>query len=304
MNHQMRFTALRCASWYIAPIVFATSYILAPIAPGIAVTTPDSIGAAFDLLSSERMLADVRTLSSPSFNGRLAGSDDDLRSGQWVAREFLTAGLRLPSINNGSLVFPFVDGEQGTPVGAMASLVPTSPIRPDPVLRIGNADQLMTSTLGTDYLPVFDSPAANVQGRVIFVGYGIVDHTQGIDDYADVDVTNCIVLFLRGKPEHSQRPVSHADKVRLAREHGALAYLTATGPILHPYEARRGVTGRPSAFYGQLPHGQAIPGAWISTALAERLLTGPDGENADRLRTIQEQLNKAPGSRTTATNRS
>jgi hypothetical protein len=302
MNHQMRFTALRCASWYIAPIVFATSYILAPIAPGIAVTTPDSIGAAFDLLSSERMLADVRTLSSPSFNGRLAGSDDDLRSGQWVAREFLTAGLRLPSINNGSLVFPFVDGEQGAPVGAMASLVPTSTIRPDPVLRIGNADQLTTSTLGTDYLPVFDSPAANVQGRVIFVGYGIVDHTQGIDDYADVDVTNCIVLFLRGKPEHSQRPVSHADKVRLAREHGALAYLTATGPILHPYEARRGVTGRPSAFYGQLPHGQAIPGAWISTALAERLLTGPDGENADRLRTIQEQLNKAPGSRTAATN--
>jgi hypothetical protein len=183
----------------------------------------------------------------------------------------------------------------------MASLVSTSTIRPDPVLRIGNADQLMTSTLGTDYLPVFDSPAANVQGRVVFVGYGIVDHTQGIDDYAGVDVANCIVLLLRGKPEHYQRPVSHADKVRFAREHGALAYLIATGPILHPYEARRGVTGRPNAFYGQLSPEQTIPGAWISTALAERLLTGQDGENADRLRTIQEQSNKAPGSRAAAT---
>lgn len=301
MNHRIRSTARRVAPWYFAPIVFATSCILAPIAPGLAETTAGSIGEAFDFLSSERMLADVRTLSSPSFNGRLAGSDDDLRSGQWVAREFIAAGLRLPPINNGSLSFPFVGGEQGTPVGAMASLVPTSTIRPDPVLRIGNADRLTTSTLGIDYLPVFDSPAANVQGRVIFVGYGIVDHTQGIDDYAGVDVTNCIVLFLRGKPEHYQRPVSHADKVRLALEHGALAYLTATGPVLHPYEARRGVTGRPNAFYGQLPPGQAIPGSWISTDLAERLLADADGKNADRLRTIQEQLNKAPGSRTAAT---
>jgi hypothetical protein len=35
---------------------------------------------ALDGLSSERMLADVRTLSGPSFNGRQAGSKDDLGS--------------------------------------------------------------------------------------------------------------------------------------------------------------------------------------------------------------------------------
>jgi len=39
-----------------------------------------------DSLSSERMLADVRTLSSPAFNGRQTGSADDLRSAQWVAQ--------------------------------------------------------------------------------------------------------------------------------------------------------------------------------------------------------------------------
>jgi len=303
MNLRIRFTALRFAPWHIAPVVFATSCILTPIAPGVAETTPASIDAAFDLLSSERMLADVRTLSSPSFNGRLAGSDEDLRSGRWVAPEFVPAGLRLPSVNNDSLVFPFVDGEQGTPVGTMASLVSTSTIRPDPVLRIGNADQLMTSTLSTDYLPVFDSPAANVQGRVIFVGYGIVDPLQGIDDYAGADVTNRIVLFLRGKPDHYPKPVSHADKVRLARDRGALAYLTATGPILNPYEARRGVTGKPSAFYGQLPPDQAIPGAWISTALAEQILSGSDNVKMDRLQLLQEQLNKAPSSQSKETDR-
>lgn len=259
--------------------------------------------SALTTLSPERMLADVRTLSAPSFNGRLAASDDDLRSAQWVAQEILAAGLQLPLIHNGPLTFPFVGGKHGNPIGAMASLIPTSMIQPDPILRSGPADHMTTSALNTDYLPVFDSPAANVQGRIIFVGYGIVDPAQGIDDYAGIDVANCVVLFLRGKPEHYQRSVSHADKVRLARERGAAAYLTATGPILHPYEARRGVTGRPNAFYGQLPPGQALPGAWISTTLAEQLLAEQDGKSADRLRTLQEQLNKAPASRSTATNR-
>lgn len=302
MDRHIRFASLPVTRWYIAAILLAAAPFFLYTRPSLAETPAISIPAAFDLLSAERMLTDVRTLSSPSFNGRLAGSNDDLRSAQWVAREFAMAQLQLPPIINGSLLFPFVSGEHGTPLGVMASIIPTSTIQPDPELRIGNTDQMTTSSLGTDYLPVFDSPAANVQGRVIFVGYGIVDHTQGIDDYAGVDVTNCIVLFLRGKPDHYQRTISHADKVRFAKDHGALAYLTATGPVLNPYEARRGVTGRPSAFYGQLPPAQAVPGAWISTALAERLLASPDGKNTDRLQTVQEQLNKAPGSRTAATN--
>jgi hypothetical protein len=288
--------------WSMAAIIAAMLTLFGHTAPGLTETPVGSIDTSFALLSSGRMLTDIHTLSSPSFNGRLAAGGDDLRSAQWIAQEFLAAGLQLPLIHNGPLTFPFVGGKHGNPIGAMASLIPTSIIQPDPILRSGPADHMTTSALGTDYLPVFDSPPANVQGRIIFVGYGIVDPPQGIDDYAGIDVTNCIVLFLRGKPEHYQRPVSHADKVRVAREHGALAYLTATGPILHPYESRRGVTGRPNAFYGQLPPGEAIPGAWISTALAEHLLADPDEKSADRLRNLQEHLNKAAASRSIGTN--
>jgi hypothetical protein len=256
-----------------------------------------------DSLSSERMLADVTTLSGPAFNGRQAGSEDDLRSAQWVARELTLAGLQLPLIYNSSLTSPFASTGKGIHVGVMASMVSTSLIGPDSVIGTGSMDQFVTAQLSTDYLPVFDSPSANLQGQIVFIGYGIVDPTQGIDDYAGVDVNNCVVLFLRGKPDHSPRPVSHADKVRFARDRGALAYLTATGPILNPYETRRGVTGRPSAFYGQLPPDQALPGAWISTDLAERLLIG-SGERsvADRLRTLQEQLNKSPSSQSRRAN--
>jgi hypothetical protein len=258
---------------------------------------------ALDNLSSERMLADVRTLSGPAFNGRQAGSEDDLRSAQWVAQELTSAGLRLPLIYNSPLAFPFPTTRKDVVIGIMASMVSTSLIAPDPVIRTGTTNQFVTAQLSRDYLPVFDSPSADLQGQIVFVGYGIVDPAQGIDNYAGVDVNNRIVLFLRGKPDHYPRPVSHADKVRFARDRGALAYLTATGPILSPYETRRGVTGRPSAFYGQLPPDQALPGAWISTELAETLLVGSgEGSDADRLRTLQEQLNKAPSARSRQTN--
>ena len=258
---------------------------------------------SLDSLSTKRMLADVRTLSGPAFNGRQAGSDDDLRSAQWFARELTSAGLTLPLIDNTSLTPPFAQPGKGLPLGIMASMVPTPLIAPNPVIRTGTADTFVTAQLSKDYLPIFDSPSVDLQGPIIFVGYGIVDPTQEVNDYAGIDVNNCIVLFLRGKPDYYQGHISHADKVRFARDRGAMAYLTATGPILNPYEARRGVTGKPSAFYGQLPTDQALPGAWISTNLAERLLTeSREGSDVDRLRTLQEQLNKAPSARSHHTN--
>ena len=297
----------RCGSpSFVVVILLGVILALLPIGIQVFAQSEDDQRAwlqALDSLSSERMLADVRTLSGPAFNGRRAGSEDDLRSAQWFARELTAGGVTLPLIDNSPLAIPFPNTEKGIQRGLMASMISTSLIEPDPVVRTGPADQLVTAQLSRDYLPVFDSPSADLQGQVVFVGYGIVDPAQGIDDYAGVDVKNCIVLFLRGKPDHYPSPVSHADKVRFARDRGALAYLTATGPILSPYETRRGATGRPSAFYGQLSPDQALPGAWISTDLAKTLLVESGaGLDADRLRALQEQLNNAPSARSYQTN--
>ena len=91
---------------------------------------------ALDSLSANGCSPTCRTLSSPSFNGRQAGSDDDLRSAQWVARELTLAGVRLPLINNGSLVFPVCQhGEQGQPGRASWPRWFHLTHRPDPVLR-------------------------------------------------------------------------------------------------------------------------------------------------------------------------
>ncbi|MGH3055558.1 MAG: M28 family metallopeptidase, partial [Gaiellaceae bacterium] len=118
-----------------------------------------------------------------------------------------------------------------------------------------------------------------------------------------VTTTNAIVLFLRGKPTHYKGAISHADKVRLARQKGALGYLTATGPVLSSYEARRGVTGEPSAFYGLSSPSETLPGAWISTTLAEQILAAHDQAQPSRLRGLQENLNRSPASQSISTGR-
>src|SRR6185436_19139759 len=122
------------------------------------------------------------------------------------------------------------------------------------------------------FLPVLDSPSADVRAPIVFVGYGLFDPAQGIDDYAGLDVRNKIVFFLRGKPDKYAGSAAHTDKERLAKQKGAIAYLTATGPILSAYEQRRGTTGKPSAFYSTTEMTHQLPGAWISTETAELIL--------------------------------
>jgi Iap family predicted aminopeptidase len=71
--------------------------------------------------------------------------------------------------------------------------------------------------------------------------------------------------------------------------------------VLSPYEARRGVTGEPSAFYGLSPPSEALPGAWISTTLAEQILAAPDHAQPSRLHELQETLNRSPATQSVST---
>lgn len=258
---------------------------------------PESLGQSLELISSQRMLEDVRALSGPTFNGRQTGTPDDLASAEFVRQRFLDLHRSQPTLP-----------QPGTePHRVQAPIyIQSTPHRPTIVdehslLRLNVTPDSPPDQIGPDYLPVLDSPSADVRAPVVFVGYGISDSEGGFDDYAGLDVRDKVVLFLRGKPERYSKQVSHADKVHAAHAHGALAYLTATGPILNAYEARRGVTGRPSAFYGLTDPRQTIPGAWISTARAMAILQADPSANGDRLRTLQQNLNEGRPPQSAAT---
>lgn len=257
---------------------------------------PTPLTQALQLISSDRMLADIRALTGSEFNGRQTGTDDDLASAEFVQRRFKQLHTqRAP----GSEPYAMPDrNSDGTWI--QSTVVRTTTIGYAPLLHPRLAPDSPPSLIGTDYLPILDSPSADIQASIVFVGYGISDPAGGIDEYAGQDVRNKVVLFLRGKPERYGKQVSHADKARTAQARGAISYLTATGPILSAYDTRRGVTGKPSAFYGLIDPHEAIPGAWISTSLASAIL-GAHKADSSWLRVFQEQINESLTPRSIAT---
>ncbi len=279
-----------------------TGLLLAVTAlPAFAENLPESSTAltqALDLISSQRMVEDIRTLSDSAYNGRQTGTPDDLASAEFVRQRFLALHQQGPSDPATASSAPISDP---THTRLQSTAARNTIIEPGATLQIAFAQEAPPEQIGTDYLPVLDSPSANLAAPVVFVGYGISDQAGKWDEYAEVDVRGKIVLFLRGKPERYPRHISHADKVYAAYAHGALGYLTATGPILNAYEARRGVTGRPSAFYGLADPARAIPGAWISTARAEAILRTIRPTDEERLRTLQQQLNEEQAPQSTST---
>ena len=293
-----------CSSLLATVALFGIILILLPLGSHGFAQSDEARHAwlrALDGLSRDRMLADVTTLSNPAYNGRQTGTTEDADSAKWVADRFLASGLSLAGVS----LDPTSPARQGHGYGEgyMTAAVTVPKIAPNPALRISTTNDSIILQPVRDYLPILDSPSAAVRGPIVFVGYGIVDKAQGIDDYEGVDTTNAIVLFLRGKPTHYKSAISHADKVRLARERGALGYLTATGPVLSSYEGRRGVTGQPSAFYGLSLPSETLPGAWISTTLAEQILATPDQVPPSRLHGLQENLNRSSATQSVSTGR-
>jgi hypothetical protein len=243
---------------------------------------PGPLTDALANVSVERMLNDVARLSSPELNGRQTGTADDLRSGLLVAERFRSLGMK----PGGTQALPLdVLPEPWT----MPESVSTIQIGNLATLDLSTGSGTITAGPGKDFLPILDSPSVNLTTPVVFVGYGISDPARGFDEYEGLDVHNRVVLFLRGKPAMYAAPVTHADKEKTAREKGAVAFLTATGPVVNAYEARRGISDTPMALYGRSEGEHPLPGAWISTELAKRILTVKERS----LLEVQEQLNRA-----------
>ena len=234
---------------------------------------------AIQSVSGSRIMQDLARLSSPEFSGRQTGTADDRRTALWVATRFHS--LKLGPSGTEAL-------GPGDEPWAQTRSIPTVQIGDEVRLQFLVGNDVIHARPGRDYLPILDSPSANLDAPVVFVGYGISDPLRGLDEYEGLDVRNRIVMFLRGKPEGYTNQTSLADKVRVARARGALAFITLQGPVLNAYEARRGTSSAPLASYTLSPgEEQLLPGCWISTELAEQVFA-MDGR---ALREVQTRLN-------------
>src|SRR2546426_10366658 len=229
-------------------------------APGHS-AEPDQFAELAAHISPAQLMQTVRELSN--FDGRQSGMAGGQATAAYIARRFPEAA---------SQPFPITTVQIDTRVRAE--------------IRVDR--RVVALEKGQDFLPVINlAPTGQISAPVVFVGYGIAAPGQGLDEYQGLSTAGKVVLFLRGQPKGLAGRVTHADKVRTALAKGAVAYLTVTGPILSPYEERRGMTTRPMALF-EAPAPAALPGLWRTPAAADAILH-PLGRS---VRSFQEEMDR------------
>lgn len=238
-------------------------------APALA-TEPGDFTRLAAQISSEQLMQTVQDLAR--FEGRQSGTPGGDAAAVYLKSRLSDATLQ--------------------PFPVRAAQIDT-PLRAD----IQTAERSVPLHLGRDFLPIVSAaPAEKISAPVIFVGYGISAPSQGLDEYAELPVAGKVVLFLRGQPKGFAGRLTHGDKVRTARAKGAVAYLTVTGPVLSPYEQRRGMTTKPVLLYEGM-HAEALPGLWLDPSAADTILK-PVGRS---LRSFQEEMDQTLAARSAET---
>ena len=174
-------------------------------------------------------------------------------------------------------------------------------------INTGSRDQdLYLFKPGVDFVPVRGSPSGEVEGEVVFAGYGIYDSDERYNDFQGVSVKNKVVLVLSHEPRQNKRGrafkgqefTKHAAidyKGVAAHKHGAKAVLVVLNPIHHQdlslpnYELPRFARGDPPDNWGhEQPRVKPaeIPVLFISGKVAEALV------GVDQLRDRQKALDK------------
>lgn len=159
---------------------------LASIAFGCA-RRPSSPEPALNSISGDRMLADIRTLSSDEFEGRGPGSKGEELTIQYLQDQFRKAGL-----------------EPGNPDGTYLQAVRLVGITADPQMK------LSFSGHGRSLAPKFQNDfvawtkrvvdTSVVDADMIFAGYGVQAPEFNWDDFKGVDVRGKVLVVLINDP--------------------------------------------------------------------------------------------------------
>ncbi|MFA6563037.1 MAG: M28 family peptidase [Verrucomicrobiia bacterium] len=221
---------------------------------------------AFDPAAIQKEIA---YLASPALEGRKTASPGERKAAAFIEKNFRAGGLR----NVTQQPFEF---QSGVGLGPNNSFEATLGAE-----KAGGA-------VDADFVPLALSTNGEVEGEVVFAGYGIV--TQGYDSFAHLDVKDKIVLVLRfqpeAAPEKEQERLRHFAPLRMkamtARERGAKALLVTTGPSSLPRDQliSRGGDG---SFADS-----GIVAAQITRKLAERMFAAAGKD----LKATQDALDK------------
>jgi hypothetical protein len=191
-----------------------------------------SLSNSLDAITAESVRAHMLYLASDSLKGRNTPGPELDTAAAYIAGVFARSGL-LP-----------VGGKQKFNLSLVSLGEPNA-------LTLYRGGKETTFDLKTDFTPFEMTANRAVRGQLVFAGYGISAPEYGYDDYAGIDVKGKVVLVLRHEPrEEDSTSVflgkaatdysNVARKVRIARDHGAVALLVVTDPLNHTSLIPRG----------------------------------------------------------------
>ncbi len=233
---------------------------------------------ALNSITSEGMLANIRTLASDAFEGRAPGTPGEDSTVAYLTAQFKALGLA-PGNPDGSYVQGVeLIGYTGSSTASIRVGQAAVPMKP-------NEDFVAVSRHDTSEVNVTNS-------EVVFVGYGVEAPEYGWDDYKGVDVRGKTVLIMVGDP-----PIPNANdstqldstmfrgkamtyygrwtyKYEKLSEKGAAAAIIIhqTGPAGYPWEVVSGSWGQENLDIPGPGAASRVPvEGWITEAKAREL---------------------------------
>lgn len=167
-------------------------------------------------ISIDRMMSTVERLCADDFQGRRAGSPEHYAVADYLAAQYEKAGLS--AVDSGSF-----EGFKQPLTMRYALIKSKSDIKATISYPSGGVRKTRTFA----YSNYNGAGGLKVNSEVVFVGHGIHDPEAGVDDYAGLDVSGKIVLWLSGQPQGvklTQAPTG-VRKMVTAYQRGAVACL-------------------------------------------------------------------------------
>ncbi|GAA0343035.1 M20/M25/M40 family metallo-hydrolase [Bowmanella denitrificans] len=244
---------------------------------------------------ANRIQAHLRFLSHDLLEGRDTGSKGHEIAAQYMASQFAQLGLQPAGDKNDYL--QQIAFRQAHLVQDSAKLELNGP---DGKTALEYPRQYLTSAS-------LSSEVSELQGKLVFAGYGIVAPELQHNDYANLDVKGKVVVILSGKPtsfpsEEGAHFGSGSEKNRHAVANGAIGMITISTPLaekVRPYQNLLNYLHMPSVSWLQADgqpanqYPQLQNSAYFSQEAAALLFAGAERSLADIYADLEQNTSPA-----------
>ncbi len=239
---------------------------------------------------ASRIKSHLRFLSDDLLAGRDTGSQGHEIASLYIATEFEKYGLK-PAGDNDT----YMQRVEFVQAHIDQNSIALSLTDAQGEVELSYPKQFLTS-------PNTQQQMTEMQGKLVFVGYGIVAPELQHNDYQDLDVTGKVVVALSGKPqsfpsEEGAHFGSSREKLRHAAENGAIGFVTISTPRaenVRPYQNLLNYLHTPSVRWldeNGMPAGvypEIKGGAYFSKEAAEVLFADAEKNLADIYAMLEE----------------